>query len=322
MRTALQWLHDALAAKDVAGMKYYRIAGGEIRATDGRITAGHPWPSADSFLVPGEEFEKVIKRMPGDITVTANEASTVTVKSSRFRGVISTLSIGEWNYPGVEDSQWLPLPDGLLPVLRALRPFISDNATQQWALCVALENGWAYATNNVALAGAPCPQLGAVQALLPCWAVDFVTSRPDHLDAWAWTDHYVAFRWRNGAWMRSQLVVGEFPSKAAALVRSALDEQPTQNIGPEFRSAFLEIAGLAEDTILVYADRIESTFGKAIILGEAECEVPQGAPASIWGAKYLAPIMDGATHWSPGAWPKPAVFKGPVVSGYVVGRRA
>jgi hypothetical protein len=318
MKQALKWIHDAMSVKSF-GMNFYCVDNGIIKATNTNLTAGHPWPEGQQFLVPGMEFEKVLARMPEEVSITINDGS-ITIKSGRFRGAIQMLPMTDWNFPGV-DAEWLPMPAGLPGILKALRPFISDNTGQQWAMCIALQQGWCYATNNVALGGAPCPELGDVQAMLPVWAVDFIIDREEGLDAWAWTDHYVAFRWRNGAWMRSQLVVGEFPSKAAALVRSAMDEQPTQKIEPDFRSAFLEIAGLAEDTILVYAGRIESTFGKAVISGEAECEVPQGEPASIWGAKYLAPIMDGATYWSPGAWPKPAVFKGPVVSGYVVGRR-
>jgi hypothetical protein len=120
--------------------------------------------------------------------------------------------------------------------------------------------------------------------------------------------------------MRSQLIVGEFPEKAAALARSAWDENPTQEITQEFREAFEQVASLAEDTIEIYADRIQSKFGKAEIRGDATCEVPEGGK-SIWGASFLAPALAAATHWSPNLWPKPAPFKGEVVAGYIVGRK-
>jgi hypothetical protein len=320
VKSAIKWLNDALAAKDIGGMKYYRVSDREIRATDGRITAGHPWPTNDAFLVPGEEFEKVMARMPDKGVSIQPGENNITVKAGRFRGTITTLPVTEWNYPGIDAGQWGPPPVKLNPILRALRPFISDNATQPWALCVALEGDWAYATNNVAIAGAPCPA-GGVKALLPCWAIDFIVSRWAGLESWCWTDHYVAFRWLNGAWMRAQLVVGSFPDRAAALVQQALNEEPTQVVSDEFRAAFEEVAGLAEDTILVYADRLESGFGKARVVSEIPSEVPADAEASVWGAKYLIPALQSATHWSPGMWPRPAVFRGPVVSGWVVGRR-
>lgn len=321
MKAVLKWLNEALAAKDlVAGMTYYRVRDRQICATDGRLTGGHPWPHDGEFLAPGAEFEKLLARMPEAPVLQVLEDS-VRLRCGRFSGTVKTLPAEQWAYPGVEDAQWQPLPPALLPLLAALRPFISDNAVQPWAMCVALENDWAYATNNVALAGAPCAGLGAVQALLPCWAVDFVISRASGLAQWAWTPHYVAFRWANGAWMRAQLVVGQFPERAAAMVRAAASEAPAQAIDSEFRAAFEQVAELAEDTIHIYADRMESSFGRAVAQGAAQCQVPPDAPCSIWGAKYLLPALRQATHWAPASWPKPAAFKGPVLAGYVVGRR-
>lgn len=325
MKTSLKWLNEALSSKDlVTGMTHYRVQAGTIRATDGRITASHPWPSTkEEFLVPGQEFEKVLGRMPDNQSPTiAVGEDNIKVKSGRFSGTIRTMPLTEWNYPGVDDAKWAKVPTGLLDLLEALRPFISDNAVQQWALCVALENGWAYATNNVAIAGAPCAGLKGISALLPVWAVDFVLGRRHDLLEWAWTENYVAFRWKNKAWMRSQLIVGKFHERAAQLVQAAFKEKPSQKISPEFRAAFERVAELAEDTVTVYADRVVSNFGKAIIEDGIKCQVPKEIGHSLWGAKFLLPALTAADAWSPGVWPEPAPFKGPIVSGYVVGRRA
>jgi len=321
MKTILAWLNEALAEKDiVAGMTYYRVENNVIKATNGRITASHPWPYDGAFLVPGNEFEKILRRMPDNPTLTV-EDNKIKLRFARFHGTIQTLPLTEWDYPGVEDAAWRPLPNGLIDALSTLRPFISDNANQQWALCVALENGWAYATNNIAIAGMRCPELGPVMALLPVWAVDFIIGRADDLVQWSWAENYVAFRWSNGAWMRSQLIVGQFPEKAAEMVRKSFNENPTYFITPEFRIAFNQVAELAEDTVAIYADHIESRFGRAEISSDATCPVPEGVSCSTWGARFLLPALAAATHWSPDAWPKPAPFKGRLVSGYVVGRK-
>lgn len=322
MKEILSWLNDALASKDlVRGMNYYRVADGQIKATDGRITAAHPWPYNGEFLAPGDELEKILTRCAEDPTITIASPKEIRIRSGRFHGTIQTLPLTEWDYPGVDEAQWKPLPTQLMEVLHLLRPFISDNAVQGWAMSVALENGWAYATNNVSIGGAKCKGLNGVNALLPVWALDFVLPRTDGLTHWAWTDNYVAFKWNTNAWMRSQLVVGQFPEKASQLAQAAFQEEPTQVITEEFRAAFRQIAELAADTVSVYADRIESKFGKAIVVDGAESEVPEGALCSIWGAKFLLPALEVANCWSPAMWPKPAPFKGPVIAGYVVGRK-
>lgn len=321
MKNTLSWLNAALASKDIAAaMTHYRVAGGFISATDGNITASYPWRfGTDEFLVPGVEFEKLLKRMPDNPTIVHGDKS-IKLKSGRLSGTIQTLPLNDWNYLGVDDAEWKKIPDGLIGLLKVLRPFTSDDPTRTATQCIALEEGYVYATNNVAIAGGKCPELGSIMALMPAWAVDFLLGREELLAEWSWNKNYVAFRWSNGAWMRSQLVVGQFPEKAAAMVRSAFDETPTQTVTDDFRDAFKKVADLAEDTILIYKDRIESKFGKAEISNEVVCEVPGKSDCSMWGAKFLLPALMAADSWSPSMWPAPAPWKGKLVSGWVVGR--
>jgi hypothetical protein len=323
MKSVLAWLNDALAAKDIgAAMTYYRVANDTISATDGRITASHPWTFGKAeFLVPGVEFEKILQRMKATPNIEVAKDGELKIRAGRLSGTIQTLPLTNWSYAGVDDVKWEKIPTSLLPLLKALRPFLSDNNTQAWSQCIALDDGWAYATNNMAIAGAQCPELGKIKALLPQWTLDFILDRKDGLTDWVWSDNFVAFHWASGAWMRSQLIIGQFPEKAASMVRESVAEKPTQKIDDEMRVAFGNIAELAEDTLMVYADRIESKFGKAVVEEGLKCEIPEGEECSIWGAKSLLPALNAADAWSPSVWPKPAPFKGPLVSGYVVGRR-
>lgn len=323
MKSTLRWISDALAVKEIGpAMTHYAIINGTIQATTGLITAAHPWPYTDEeFLVSGVEFERILARMEGDEpTLKVLSEDQIRVRSGRFHGTIYTLPVKDWMYPGVDGAHWLPLPEGLIAVLQTLRAFISDNPAQAWAGCVALEHGNAYSTNNIAVAGLACP-VGDIEALLPSTAIDFIMKRLDDLESWAWTDSYVAFRWSTGAWMRAQLVIGKFPEKAALLVREAYDSKPSQKITEEFRTAFNDVAELAEDTVKIYANRIESKFKRSVIEATVKCEVPEGKEYSIWGARFLLPVIAQASRWSPSTWPKPTPFKGPHCAGFVIGRR-
>jgi len=171
------------------------------------------------------------------------------------------------------------------------------------------------------IAGAACAGLGDAAALVPAWCVDFVLGRLEGLVEWTRDDHFIAFRWANGAWVRSQLIVGQFPEKAAAMVKAAWGVKPTQTVGSEFKEALERVAELAEDTVAVYADRLEARFDKAVVEDGVVCEVPTEADCSIWGARFLLPALQAAAAWQPSVWPKPAPWRGPLVAGYVVGRR-
>lgn len=320
MQDALKWIKGAIASRDIVTDKtFYKLSESEIRATNGRLTAGHPCETGVDFLVPGEEFEKLLDRLSDDITIKPVE-NGIRLRSGVLSGTIKTLPLEQWSYPSVEEADWQAIPHGLVAALTALRPFISDNAMQKWATCVALEQGWAYATNNVALAGTPLPGAN-MMALLPVWAVDFVLSRAAGLCEWAWSENYVAFKWENEAWMRSVLVVGQFPERAAALVRDARNMPTSTIISEEFREAFVKVAEMAEDTILLYKDRIISQYKQAEIVANIDCVTPPDSECSIWGAAFLLPAIKAADEWSPDQWPKPAPFKGKTLAGYVIGRR-
>jgi len=320
MRRELDWINDALADKDlVVEMTYYRVAGEEIQATDGRITAGHPWPYGGEFLIPGKEFEKILSRMPDEPTLQ-QDGSKVTIKCGRFRGTLETLDEGEWNYPGVEGDAWEPLTEAFLDTLEALRPFVSDNATRPWATCYALKDGWTYATNNVALAGMDTPSTSGLNLLLPTFAMDFVLARRSGLTHWMATPNFIAFLWENGAWMRSQLVQGDFPDKAAELVRAAAEESPPTYIDEDFRKAVKGMAELSPDVIDVFEDRIVGEYKRATVEDGVGAPVPEGKDRTRWGTKYLLPVIDKATHWDPTRYPSACPFASEQLVGYVMGR--
>ena len=89
--------------------------------------------------------------------------------------------------------------------------------------------------------------------------------RLDGLVEWTRDDHFIAFRWVNGAWVRSQLIIGQFPEKAADMVKAAWGVEPTQAISAEFKAALERVSELAEDTVAVFCDRLEARFDKAIV---------------------------------------------------------
>lgn len=328
MKEILRWINDALADnKMTIAMTYYRVKNREIAATDGKITAGHPCPFEGNFVVPGVEFEKVLMRMQDEPKITVDDG-VIKIRCGRFSGTVQTLPLYDWAYPGIDDVIWKPLPEKFLDIMTALKPFISDNPVQTWAQSIALENNWMFATNNVAIAGAECPDLGNIQAMLPLWAIEFLMRRQDGLTHWTWTENYVAFKWESGAWMRSNLIIGKFDERAAEMVKVASEEIPAQLIDDETREAYVRICSMAEDTVLVYSDCIRSRFGKAVVEEAVQNNVHKGKTALIWGARFLLPIMKIADAWTPvkglddQGRPKPAVFHGKLISGYITGRVA
>ncbi len=318
MKNAVAWLNDALATKEIAReMTHYRMGEGFIRATNGRLSAGHPWESEGEYLVPGPELNKVLNRMPDEPELTVEE-DCIKLRCGRFSGTIQTLKVEEAYFPEHPD-EWSDVPDGLLPMLRDLRPFVSDNASQPWALCVALRDGWMYATTNVTVAGAPAPWTVGMDALIPAYAVDFLLAREVGIESWAWGPGYVAFRWEDGSWMHALLMDGSFPAKIAELVQEAWDADDLYQITAEFRAAYKRVAGMVDGGVYLTGDIISGSYKRAAV--EEEIDAPWTIDnKSIWTPLYLDDVIANAVSWDPTCWPSPAPFHGKNIAGLVIGR--
>jgi hypothetical protein len=73
MKETVAWLNAAIGKSDVGGMNYYKVNDDAISATDGQLTACAPWKWGGKFFVPGEEFEKILKRLPGEPQIVSEE---------------------------------------------------------------------------------------------------------------------------------------------------------------------------------------------------------------------------------------------------------
>lgn len=318
----LRWLNAAISSKGVVeAMTHYRVAEGEIWATDGRITAGTPCDIDGAYLVPGSEFEKVLSRMTEEMEIQQGDSS-ITLKSGRFRGTIATLPLDLWGWPGCPDVRWEPMDTETLDIIDALRPFMSDNATRPWAAAIGLQGGWAFATNNVAVAGVALPSPPAKPASLPLWAVDFVLPRRAGIEGWFVGDDYVGFLWEDGSWMRSQVYTVQFPDLLFELVEHSASEECAEVITAEWFDAYNRVADFVEHDGPIRMGDVEMVAGykNATIAEEMPTAVPSGRDATLWTAKYLTPVLDHATEWDPTRYPEPCPWRGPLLHGYVLGR--
>lgn len=320
MRETISWIKEAISSKDIVkGMNYYNVGEGEIRATNGNITAGHPWEHTDhAFLVPGDDFEKVLDRMKGELKVEY-DGVTLKIKAGRLKSEIQTLQRDLWQYPGVDDVEWLICPDNLLSVFERLIPFVSENGSQNWSVGIALQGGWAFATNNVSLAGVQYQGAEDIDLLIPIWAVKFMVAAKKPPIHWAWTKDYLAFEWENGAWLRSNLLDGVFPPQAVKLIKEASVADTTTEVTDEFKDAFNRVCVKDDQEVIIGPKEMISTFGNTVM--SEEFEMVDVDHESRWSVKHLRLVMSVATWWSPGDHPRPCAFQGEGICGLILGKK-
>ena len=239
----VKWITDAVASQDLGlqGLNSYLIRNGNIHAHDGRMVVGTPFPfEGPDVLVPAEQFEKVLINKPdGDFT-WEREVDRLVLKRGRFKGRIKTMPLEAWVMPTDLPLGLTSIPDGFIESLDSLLPFVSENATKPWAMCVGVQGDYLYASNNIAVARCYCKtDTGVDEFLLPRWVIEFILKRQEGLTAWAIEDGgaRLVFLWEDGSWMRSSNIVEKFPDAQAILDKFLFsdDIEVDVEITPEWR---------------------------------------------------------------------------------------
>lgn len=321
MKSAVAKVKAALAQRGV--VQHFTgllVRGGLIHASDGRMTVAAPFDYPGEFLVPGEEFEALISRLPDNAKLDL-DGDTLKVRAGRMRGAIKTLPINAVSYPTPPDN-WRKPPEQFLHALKLARPFVSDNAIHYWSLCVALCEAKILASANVTLVEVDCPELDGKGILFPCWAVDYLLSRSEPLIGMQVLggegNEAIAFKWADQSWMRTQVVKGAFPEVAHTLLGTFV--QPEWELGTDWKEAYRAVSELTDGAIELYTDRIVGAKGQGKTEHDANTPCPENAECSRYDPKFLNPVVAIATHWHPQSWPNPAFFAGPGIRGLIAGR--
>jgi len=324
VKGTVKWVRDALAATSLVDhLAHYLIRDNMIHASDGRMVVAHPFEYDGEVLVNGEGFEKLLARMPVDAPILGQTETHLVMRHGKFKGSVKTLPPEQWVYPPPDEGAWHPLPEGLLAAMRRLRPFLSANATQPWATCLAYLGGHLYATNNITLARTPLRGRVVEGTMFPVWAVDFVLARDEGLVEWMCSPQALAFSWDTGAWMRTPTIVTPFPGNCPGMIDAGKGaRRKPHTLTPEWRAALERVSGFAEAEVQLGSTMMRSAGEAVIVEDEVGTPCPPDVEFTCWDHRYLEPVVTAATHWDPTTWPSPAYFKGKALEGIILGRRA
>lgn len=325
----VKWITDAVASQDLGlqGLNSYLLRNGNIHAHDGRMIVGTPFPfEGPEVLVPATQFEKVLINKPDGDFSWEREADRLVLKRGRFKGRIKTMPLDSWVMPTDLPGGLAPIPDRMIMCLEALLPFVSENATKPWAMCVGVRGDYMYASNNIAVARCYCPTDMLPEFLLPRWVVEFILKREEGLTAWAVEpEGRLTFLWEDGSWMRSSNIVETFPDAQKMLDRYLYSEDIAVDveITNEWRKVIRRIAKIADDPVIrLRADECAGSSGEVLALeDEAGAPLPEGLTETVWDLRYLDAVLAAATHWNPRLYPNPAPWKGEIIEGIIAGRR-
>lgn len=323
MRDALNLVRGAVSMKDMLPvLTHFHIYEGRVQGGNGRIAIDAPCPELAGFdcTVPAEQFLKAVDACDGEPKLKLTDGGKLTVSKGKFRATLPLADHAAFpRSPAVPkvnsflDSVKL---SALLPLLRRLYAFVGEDASRPWSCGVLLDGGYAWATNNVVLARAPCPVFQ--NTLLPVFAIDEllrIGQEPTSIQA---NENALWFYFDGGWWMRCQKLTGEWPDVAAFM-----PAEPSAHAWPakQLAEAVRKVLPFCPDP--KYPVVQTGPEGVGTLEGEMSALVGyEDLPIGRFRAEPLLAALDAASSIDLSTYPKACYWRGDGINGIVVGMRA
>ena len=217
MLRELKFVQGAVAKKDfIPAITHFAIEDGTVRAYNGTIALCSPIQCDLNVKPKAIPMVQAIARCTDTVTLSMTPAGRLRISSGSFKAFIEC----------VEESQSHVEPEGerfdfdgpgLLTAIKAVQPFIGNDASRSWANGVLLKGQSAFATNNVCLVeywvGSDIPHVVNIPRSCVAEMVR-LNEAPTHGQM---TTTSITFHYADGRWIRSQLYATEWPDLGRVL---------------------------------------------------------------------------------------------------------
>jgi len=317
IKEALAFVRGSVAKKalseSVQQLTHYHIKEGRIYGSNGVLAVSHPIPLNLTASPKAAKFFAAINNVKGAASMRMTPAGRLVVKSGAYRAVIDCY--GGDVVPLAPSGTGYRFAAPLLPVLKKLAPFISEDASRPWSRGILLEDQSAFATNNLVLVQHWLGGAFPIKAILPQMAVAEllrIGTEPTYMLV---EENHISFMYgeTGAAWLRTQLINAEFPDLTKVLDVAAAPAPIPEGLFP----ALEEVKPFLGKLAAVYFKDGSITTDAHDGVERAEVVV-DGLPAKgAYIHKCLAMLDGVATSIDFSNYPKPAIFHGDGLRGAI-----
>lgn len=335
MLDALRFVKGAVARKDfVDELAHFFIENGRVIAYDGLLAMSAPIAVGMRVRPHARTFVNALNACGDDtqvISLNVTPAGRLTVKSGGFRAHVRCIEFppvatdDNANAEGAgrprlePEGADVPLTSELIESIRTLAPLMATDASRPWARGLRIKGDSSYATNNIILAerwhGAKFPH----EVILPADCVaELLRVREAPIRAQV-SHNSITFHYSGDRWLKSQLVVGEWPDQISSIFDAASNTF-TPQISDEFFKALDTLKKFADDRnrVFIFPDRISTHREEA---EGAAIDFATDGEGAIFSLDMLMKLNGIATGLSFSTYPRPCPFKGVKLRGVILGQR-
>lgn len=293
MREILTFVRGAVANREgaVPVLTRFHISGGRIQGANGRIAIEAPCAELDGIevLVQADKFLAAVDACDSEPKLDTTDNGRLSVKRNKFKCYLPTQAVDFFPRHHPTPGKKAKPVASLLSTLSRLRPFVGEDATRPWVLTLFADGQTAYATNSNMIASVPAPGL---KCQLPVFLIDELLRIGQEPSATTHDENSATFFYGN-SWLRSQLIVDEWPIKTAQELL-AWKKKKLQPIPEDLISAIESILPFCPDPKLPLV--FFTPEGVATAPGETQAQVRGVAwPPLGFDSRNLLPMLRAST---------------------------
>ena len=294
--------------------------GGYVRAYNGSLALGSPL----AFNIPckpkASDLVAVIAKCKEPPTLSMTPTGKLSIRSGKGRWLVDCV---QEETPHVNPEGERVDFDGaaILEAIKAVEPFIGNDASRQWSNRVLLRGSSAYATNNVTLVECWLGAVMPVTVNLPKAAVhEMLRINEPPLYA-QMTESSMTFHFSERRWLRTQLLQTEWPDLSRIL--DGHDYSLAKPLPDQFFDAIEMVKPLADKMgRIFFRDGKLSTVPKeAEAEKHAVYELADFTFAGTYQISMLELLQDVAQAIDFSSYPRPCIFYGNKLRGAIIGMR-
>lgn len=317
MLKELKFVQGAVAKKDLLpSLTHFRIEDGKVRSYNGSLALCSPIEFDINCTPKAVPFVAAIGRCKETVSLTMTKAGRLSIKSGSFKAFVECVE-EETPHAVPEGEEYEVDGEALLAGIKAVAPFMSDDASRPWSNGVLLSGQSAFATNNVILVEYWVGDAFPMQVCIPRDAVREIVRINEAPVKVQGDERSLSFHYEDGRWIRTALLNSAWPDLQKVLNRECNPEpineklfEALEDIKPFVDK--LERVYITGDTV---ATTIEDNEGAGV-------EVEGLGMEGVYSRSMLQLLQGTAKTADFSLYPNPCMFFGDRLRGAIIGLKS
>ena len=218
---ALQFVKGAVSSKDfIPALTHFHIENNTIKSFNGNLALSCPIELEIEASPKAIPFVKAIQACKRTTVIHLTGTGRLRIKSGSFKAFIPCT--GE-QFPDIYPSgKTIELNGDLIPALKILQPFIAEDASRPWSRGILFRGCSAFATNNICLVENWLGYEFPIEINIPAAAVKELIRIKEEPISMQMDEKSVSFHFEDGRWLKSNLLVTNWPDISVILNLMAL----------------------------------------------------------------------------------------------------